>query len=140
MTYFIRTENGEAANVSKAAGLAEANRCMMDGKREVAEMTAVSDFYDIRYKDGRKVTLSRQDGDMPEPAATEPREWRGTHSNFSHLHRFNDNRRARCNARIHPGHCMDSDKEREFQTKTEVLAGEYAHLYTFCPRCEAVGQ
>lgn len=65
MTYFIRTENGTAANVTKEAGLAEANRCMMDGKREVAEMTAVSGFYYIWYKDGRKVTLSRQDGDMP---------------------------------------------------------------------------
>lgn len=68
MTYFIRTENGVAANVTKEAGLAEANLCMMAGKREVAEMTAVSGFYDIRYKDGRKVTLSRQDGDMPAPA------------------------------------------------------------------------
>lgn len=71
MTYFIRTEDGVAANVTKEVGLAEANRCMMDGKREVAEMTAVSGFYYIWYKDGRKVTLSRQDGDMPKPAEAE---------------------------------------------------------------------
>ncbi len=139
MTYFIRTENGEAANVTKETGLSEANRCMMDGRREVAEMTAVSDFYDIRYKDGRKVTLSRQDGDMPEPAPEtipEPREWRGTHSNFSHLHRFNASRRARCNPRFHPSYCADNDKPNEFLTKSEVQAGEYADLYSFCPRCD----
>lgn len=68
MTYFIRTENGIAANVTKAEGLAEANRCMMDGKREVATMTATTDMYMIWYKDGRRVYLSRQTGDMPEPA------------------------------------------------------------------------
>lgn len=68
MTHFIRTEDGTATNVTKADGLAEVNRCMMDGKREVAEMTAVSGYYMIWYKDGRKVTLSRQDGDMPKPA------------------------------------------------------------------------
>lgn len=78
MTYFIRTEDGVAANVSKEAGLAEANRCMMDGKREVAEMTAVSGFYYIWYKDGRKVTLSRQDGDLPEPLPGQgPKVWTG---------------------------------------------------------------
>lgn len=71
MTYFIRTEDGATTNVTKADGLAEANHCMMDGKREVAEMTVVSGLYMIWYKDGRKVTLSRQDGDMPKPAETE---------------------------------------------------------------------
>lgn len=73
MTYFIRTENGVAGNVTREAGLAEANRCMMDGKREVAEMTAVTDFYYIWYKDGRKVTLSRQQGDMPAGTDSEDR-------------------------------------------------------------------
>jgi hypothetical protein len=68
MTYFIRTENGTATNVTKEIALAEANRCMMDGKCEVAEMTAISGYYMIWYKDGRKVTLSRQTGDMPAPA------------------------------------------------------------------------
>jgi hypothetical protein len=139
MTYFIRTENGTAANVSKEDGLAEANRCMMDGKREVAEMTAVSDFYDIRYKDGRKVTLSRQDGDAPAPVETEePRQWRGTHSNFSHLHRFGSDRRALCNRRIHPAYCTERDAPQEFQSKSEALSSEYAYLYSFCPRCDAV--
>jgi hypothetical protein len=75
MTYFIRTEDGVAKNVTKEEGLAEANRCMMDGKREVAEMTAVSDFYYIWYKDGRKVTLSCQRGEeMPAPKAERPAE------------------------------------------------------------------
>lgn len=65
MTYFIRTEDGTTSNVTKEVALTEVNRCMMDGKREVAEMTAVTDYYMIWYKDGRRVTLSRQTGDMP---------------------------------------------------------------------------
>ncbi len=65
--YFVRTENGAAANVNKADALAEINKCMMDDKREVAEMTSVYGYTLINYKDGRKVELSRQDGDMPEP-------------------------------------------------------------------------
>lgn len=134
MTYFIRTENGVAANVSKAAGLAEANKCMMDGKRDVAEMTATSGFYMIWYKDGRKVTLSRQDGEMPQ-SADDPQEWTGTHSRGNHLHRFDrETLKARCNSRIRPRRWPSG---YAFQTRAEVESGEYADLYTFCPACES---
>lgn len=144
MTYFIRTEDGTATNVTKADGLAEANRCMMDGKREVAEMTAVTDFYDIRYKDGRKVTLSRQVGDMPEPVKDEqdapagelPDAWTVA-SHRMLLHRFtaaDESGRAVCNRRFRPWRYGNG---YAFRTKAEQVAHEYAHLYTFCPRCEA---
>lgn len=144
MTYFIRTEDGIAANVTTEVGLAEANRCMMDGKREVAEMTAVSGLYMIWYKDGRKVTLSRQDGDMPAPAkgeqdapADEPPDAWTVASHRMLLHRFtaaDESGRAVCNRRFRPWRYGNG---YAFRTKAEQLAHEYADLYTFCPRCEA---
>lgn len=138
MTYFIRTENGTAANVTKDAALAEANRCMMDGKREVAEMTATSGYYMIWYKDGRKVTLSRQRGDMPEPVETNelPDAWTVA-SHRMLLHRFtaaDETGRAVCNRRFRPWRYGNG---YAFRTKAEQLAHEYADLYAFCPRCEA---
>lgn len=138
MKVYQRTEDGAVTEVSVKDAMAEVNHAMMEGKNKVRRMSSGRGQHRIEYKNGRSVCLVELEA-TEEQAATEPREWSGTRSNFSHLHRFNDSNRARCNSRIRPGHCMDSDKEREFQTKSEVLAGEYAHLYTFCPRCDAEG-
>ncbi|AVO22306.1 hypothetical protein PBI_NESBITT_49 [Streptomyces phage Nesbitt] len=142
MTYFIRTENGVAANVTKEVALAEANDAMMSkGRGSVAQMTAVTDFYDIRYKGGRKVTLSRQTGDMPELEPTEePTDVEPKWSVASHrmlLHRFTQDGqdgRALCNKSFRPYKYANG---YNFETRTARDAGEYGDLYTYCPRCAA---
>lgn len=71
MKVYERTENGVAGQVSIREGLDEVNHAMMDGKRDVKEMSSITrtDFA-IEYKDGRKVTLVQVDApaqDTPEP-------------------------------------------------------------------------
>jgi hypothetical protein len=135
---YERTENGTVTHVSTREGLAEINHAMMDGKREVETMSSISRTdYAIEYKDGRKVRLVRVDA----PAAEDPKEWTGTASNFSHLHRFDAELKALCNRRIRSrgaarraGVLIGHD---ELRSRSEVESSEYAHLYTFCPRCEA---
>jgi hypothetical protein len=145
---FERIENGVTTHVSVKEGLAEVNDAMMgrvSRERSVRRMSSGRTQHHIEYADGRDVRMTLVDA--PEPTDTEaPREWRGTHSNFSNLHRFvlvgtdpkyGDQYRARCNKGIRPAHCMPKDKPSEYRTRGEVLASEHADLYTFCPRCEA---
>jgi hypothetical protein len=55
---YERTENGVTSVVSQREGLAEINRAMMEGKREVRTMSSVTRTdYAIEYKDGRSVRL-----------------------------------------------------------------------------------
>jgi len=133
---YERTENGVTAPVSVRDALAEVNHAMMAGKGDVREMSSGRGRHSIEYRDGRSVKLTEVDA----PASIEPRQWRGTHSNFSHLHRFGSDRRALCNRRIHPAYCTENDKPTEFLSKSEVLSSEYADLHSFCPRCDAVDQ
>ncbi len=66
MTYFTRTENGQAENVSSSDALETINWAMMGGSRDVAEMSAANGRYSIRYRNGDRVLFERQDGDMPQ--------------------------------------------------------------------------
>ncbi|MGW2950723.1 hypothetical protein [Streptomyces eurythermus] len=68
---YERTENGVTNIVERREGLAEINRAMMEGKRDVRTMWSISRTdYAIEYKDGRSVRLFLVDA--PEPAEEEP--------------------------------------------------------------------
>jgi hypothetical protein len=68
---YERTENGTTTYVSIREGLAEINHAMMAGKRDVREMSAGRTDANIKYKDGRKVTLTRVDAPAEQPAETD---------------------------------------------------------------------
>lgn len=56
-TIYSRTENDRTTTVSVAEALAEVNTAMMEGKREVREMSSQRGRHLIEYKDGRRVLL-----------------------------------------------------------------------------------
>jgi hypothetical protein len=64
---YERTENGTTKIVSRTVGLGEINHAMMEGKREVREMSSLTRTdYAIQYKDGRSVKLILVDEPAPE--------------------------------------------------------------------------
>lgn len=136
MTHYTRTENGSATDVDSATARQEINHAMMSGRKSVRTMSSITrtDFR-IEYKDGRVVTLVRQDGDRPAPQNTEP-----TWSTASHrmlLHRFTEDTgdgRALCNKGFRPYRYGNG---YSFETRTQIDTHRYAHLYTYCPRCLA---
>lgn len=65
MKVFRRTENGATTHISIREGLAEINRAMMEGKKDVREMYAGSTGARITYKDGRRVMLLKVDAPAP---------------------------------------------------------------------------
>lgn len=138
---YERTENGAVAYVSIREAMAEVNHAMMDGQRDVREMSSGRDRHSIDYKDGRSVILVLVDA--PTEPVEDVKEWSGTHSNHNLVHRFDAELRALCNRRIRSarsgyragvlvGH-------EHLRSRREIEASEYAHFYTFCPRCEAKG-
>ncbi|MFH9403286.1 hypothetical protein ACH4JS_26575 [Streptomyces sp. NPDC017638] len=64
---YERTENGTVTHVSIREGLAEINKAMMEGKREVRTMSSLTrtDFA-IEYRDGRSVRLVQVNALAPE--------------------------------------------------------------------------
>lgn len=136
---YERTENGTVTHVSIREGLNEINHAMMDGKREVREMSSITrtDFA-IEYKDGRKVRLVRVDAPSEQPAETDERPDAWTVASHKMLlHRFTQadkDGRALCNKSYRPWRYGNG---YNFKTKAEQQSSEYAHMYTFCPRCEA---
>lgn len=142
MKVYRRTENGATTYVSIREGMDEINHAMMGGRRDVREMSSITrtDFA-IEYKDGRMVRLVQVDAPAPEekePEAADVREWSGTYSRFNHLHRVGANGRARCNSRIRPRVWSGPTVQGVvLHTRADIEAREHAHLYTFCPSCEA---
>lgn len=132
---YERTENGTVTHVSIREGLAEINHAQMDGKREVKTMSSITrtDFA-IEYKDGRSVRLVRVDA----PAETDERPDAWTVAGHKMLlHRFTQadkDGRALCNKSFRPYRYGNG---YDFKTRAEHQSSEYAHLYAFCPRCEA---
>ena len=141
MKVYDRTENGTTTQVSVREGLDEINAAMIsprkNGVREMSSITRTD--YAITYRDGRDVRLVR--AEAPEPAEetvteTDSAPWTVA-SHRTLLHRFTEatgNGRAVCNKSFRPwlyGNGYD------FQTRAEHAASKYAHLYTFCPRCES---
>lgn len=64
---YERTENGTVTHVSVREALAEVNRAMMDGKRDVREMSSGRGQHVIAYKDGRTVRLILVDAPVEQP-------------------------------------------------------------------------
>jgi hypothetical protein len=71
---YERTENGTTTRVSVREALAEVNRAMMDGKRDVRRMSSGRGRHSIDYKDGRSVRLVEIDAPAAAPVADQPRE------------------------------------------------------------------
>jgi hypothetical protein len=131
---YERTESGVTTRVSVSEALAEVNTAMMEGKREVRTMSSSRGDHSIEYKDGRKVRLVEIDA----PAETDerPDAWTVA-SHGTMLHRFTQadkDGRALCNKSFRPYRYGNG---YAFRTKAEQMAHKYAHLYQFCPRCEA---
>lgn len=130
MKLYERTENGTTTRIPLAEGLAVINYAQMDGKRFIRSMSYAGGHAQIEYKNGIKVTLRQIEIDAPE----EPAEWSGTRSNGAYLHRFDpETLRGRCNKGFRPVRHADGYRLR---ARTEVETSEYAHLYTYCPKCE----
>ncbi|QDN64367.1 hypothetical protein [Streptomyces sp. S1D4-14] len=136
---YERTEDGVTTHVSIREAMAEVNHAMMDGKRDVREMSSGRDRHWIDYKDGRSVRLTLVDAPA-ETAAEDVKEWSGTASNGTHVHRFDAELKALCNRRIRSrgagrvsgalvGH-------GNLRSRREIESSEYAYLYTFCSKCE----
>ena len=136
MKLYERTEDGTTTRVSIREGLDEINHAQMAGKRDVRTMSSITrtDFA-IEYKDGRKVRLVRVDA-----PAEELQEW-GTASASMLLHRFQGagtDYRAKCRKSIRwYARPLSRHEKARLQTRSEIESKELAHLYTFCPRCEA---
>ncbi len=72
-SHFTRTEDGTTTPVTAREALDEINGCMIgDLKKTVRTMYGSGGNYVIEYRDGRKVRLTRVDGDMPAPAPIAP--------------------------------------------------------------------
>lgn len=65
MKVYERTEDGTTSIVSAKDGTAEINHAMMDGKRDVREMSAAGTDATITYKDGRRVALILTEREAP---------------------------------------------------------------------------
>lgn len=131
---YERTEDGTVTYVSIREAMAEVNHAMMDGKRDVHEMSSGRDRHSIDYKDGRSVRLVLVDA--PAETGGLPDAWTVA-SHRMLLHRFtaaDESGRAVCNRRFRPWRYGNG---YAFRTKAEQMAHEYADLYTFCPKCEA---
>ncbi|MFI1203538.1 hypothetical protein ACH4VR_29600 [Streptomyces sp. NPDC020883] len=131
MKAYDRTENETTTRIPLAEGLEEINYAQMDGKRFVRTMSASSrGDADIEYNNGRKVVLRQVEVEAPK----EPEEWSGTRTNGSYQHRFDpETLRGRCNPRFRPVRHADG---YALKSRSQIAGGAYAHLYTFCPRCE----
>lgn len=130
MKLYERTENGTTTRIPLAEGLAVINYAQMTGKRFVRSMSYASGHAQIEYKNGIKVTLRQVEIEDPQ----EPAEWSGTRSNGAYLHRFNpETLHGRCNKSFRPVRHADGYSLR---SRSQIEASEYAHLYTFCPKCE----
>ncbi|WP_031523106.1 hypothetical protein [Streptomyces sp. NRRL F-5123] len=139
MKVYERTENGVTTRVTVREALAEANTAMMEGRRQVKTMSSQHGRHDIAYKDGRHVLLVMVD---VEP---EPEEW-GSAAASMLLHKFQGDGpadgsadyRAKCNRGIRwYARPLSQTEGPRLQTRTELEASKYAHLHTFCPRCDA---
>lgn len=133
MKAYERTENGTTTTITTREALDEVNHAMMDGKHTVRRMSSSHGNHHIEYKDGRTAHLVET-----EAPTEDAKEWSGTRTHSNHMHRFGANGRALCNSRIWPQVWHgQNDQGVILHTRAEIEAGEYAHLYTFCPRCEA---
>jgi hypothetical protein len=135
---FKRSENGSTTYVSIREGMVEINHAMMAGKKDVREMFEGSTGARITYKDGRRVTFLKVDAPEEQPAETSehPDAWTVAGAGTL-LHRFTQadkDGRALCNKSFRPRRYGNG---YAFKTKAEQQSSEYAHLYTFCPRCDA---
>ena len=123
--------------------LAEVNRAMMDGKRQVREMSSMRGRHAIEYKDGRKVLLV----EVTEDAAPEAvKEWGGSRTSGMLLHKFHGmgpavqgaDYRAECNKGTRwYARPLSQHEGPRLRSREEIEGSEYADLYTFCPRCES---
>jgi hypothetical protein len=66
---YERTENGTITHVSIREAMAEVNDAMMEGKRDVREMSSGRTQHHIEYADGRVVRMTLVDA--PEPEETD---------------------------------------------------------------------
>lgn len=82
-------------------------------------------------------------GQTPERReVSDAKEWSGTHGKPWHYHRFNSDLKAMCNRGITSrarrfkvsGELLGHD---ELRTRSEIENSKYAHLNTFCAKCEA---
>lgn len=132
---YERTENGITAHVSIREAMTEVNHAMMDGKRDVRQMSSGRGQHSIDYKDGRSVRLVLVDA--PAELASEPEDWASTATGKVE-HRFGPDGRALCNRRLRAYDRPVSETDRRVRrTRSEIENGEFGHLYTFCPACEA---
>ncbi|WP_223772974.1 hypothetical protein [Streptomyces sp. 135] len=138
MKVYNRTENSLTVQVSVREALAEVNTAMMEGRRQVKTMSSGRGHHIIEYKDGRTVRLIETD-------AEEAQEW-GEAATASLLHKFSGDGpadksadyRAKCRKSIrwYPRPLSQTEGPR-LRTRAEIESAQYAHLYRFCPRCEA---
>lgn len=129
-TVYQRTENGAMEIVSVKEAMTEVNHAMMDGKRYVREMSSGKGQHSIDYTDGRTVVLIEM-----EESASETEDWASTRTGNVE-HRFDDEGRALCNRRLRAYDRPVSQTDRRVRrTRSEIEAGEFADLYTFCSRC-----
>lgn len=131
---YERTEDGTVTHVSIREAMAEVNHAMMSGKRDVQEMSSGRSQHRIDYRDGRSVRLVLVDTPAEQPAETDAWTVAG-HKTL--LHRFtqaDEDGRALCNKSFRPHRYGNG---YSFKTKAEHQSSKYAHLYQFCPRCEA---
>jgi hypothetical protein len=68
---YERTENGTVTHVSVREAMAEVNHAMMDGKRDVREMSSGRTAHWIAYRDGRHVRMTLVDAPAAQPAETD---------------------------------------------------------------------
>lgn len=140
MKVYNRTENGTTTQTSVREALAEVNTAMMEGKRQVRRMSSGYGHHSIEYKDGRKILLIQVDA--PE---AEAEEW-GTTAASMLLHKFHGegpavrgaDYRAKCRKSIRwYARPLSRHEGPRLRTRNEIETDKYAHLYTFCPRCDA---
>ena len=62
---YERTENGVTTHVSIREAMAEVNNAMMEGKRDVRQMSSGRTAHWIDYKDGREVRMTLVDAPAP---------------------------------------------------------------------------
>ncbi|MFF6794275.1 hypothetical protein ACFY9C_34995 [Streptomyces filamentosus] len=138
--YHPAWEVSTVTTVSRQAGMAEINAAQMgETKKTVRTMSSISRTgYAIDYKDGRRVRLVLVDtpAEDTEDTAGDHAPWTSA-SHRTLLHKFTEatqNGRAVCNKSYRP---WQYGNGYDFRTKAEHQASPYAHLFTFCPRCDA---
>ncbi|MFD8226893.1 hypothetical protein ACFV16_22280 [Streptomyces massasporeus] len=133
---YKRTENGVTTDLTVKQAMPEINSAMMEGKHKVREMSSSSRRTVIRYKDGRTVTFVPTLVDAPAETDERPDAWTlaGPGTLLHNFTQADKDGRALCNKSYRPHRFGNG---YAFKTKAEQQSSEYAHLYTFCPRCEA---